>query len=500
MADIDQMAPGAPATHPLGSLKRLLLAHELALVLLVVVTGALGGFGAYFWSQTTRESVRLGTLTDAAHQVRSDLFRQIREVTRARLMEDPEALALYRDYSRRIDRHFNGLRRNTASRPEALAVQDMQRAYRVIQHDMNNIFTDPYVVSRVVRLKILDSGFERRMVGDFEAAFAAFARLTAEQHAALTRTMRRWTRLSPMLLPIPIAFAVGLVLLSRRALKRGFVQPMTAVIAGARLLSAGHLEHRLAVGGAFEMAELARTLNQMAADLAESRDAAVRHEKQAALGALVPVIAHNIRNPLQSIRAQAQLLTHAEAPADIKDVQETVIATVDGLGRWVTALVSYLHPLRPHRVPTSPSAIVQAALALLAPKLAEKGIRVAQTACPQEPKLPMDAELMEQALAGLLANAIEASPQDGCLILATELCGAECRLDIVDQGPGLPFDPQPTGLDPGPTTKRYGTGLGIPFAYKIAEAHGFRLEFSRVPEGGTRVSLYVPLAGAEVVA
>jgi hypothetical protein len=71
---------------------------------------------AYFWSQTTRESFRLGTLTDTSHQVRSDLFRQIREVTRARLMEDPAALELYRDYSRRIDQHFNGPRRHTASR------------------------------------------------------------------------------------------------------------------------------------------------------------------------------------------------------------------------------------------------------------------------------------------------------------------------------------------------------------------------------------------------
>ncbi|MGH8586188.1 MAG: sensor histidine kinase, partial [Gammaproteobacteria bacterium] len=55
------------------------------------------------------------------------------------------------------------------------------------------------------------------------------------------------------------------------------------------------------------------------------------------------------------------------------------------------------------------------------------------------------------------------------------------------------FEPEPSGLGPGPTTKRYGTGLGIPFAYKVAEAHGFGLEFSRVPEGGTRVSFHMPL-------
>ncbi|MGH9894509.1 MAG: hypothetical protein ACREA0_21510 [bacterium] len=59
MVTMDHM----PAQHPLGSLKRLLLAYELALLLLAVVTGVLGGLWTYFWSQTTRETFRLGTLT-----------------------------------------------------------------------------------------------------------------------------------------------------------------------------------------------------------------------------------------------------------------------------------------------------------------------------------------------------------------------------------------------------------------------------------------------------
>ena len=147
-----------------SSLKRLLLTHELAFLLLVAVTGVLGGLSAYFWHQTSAESVRINNLIGAAQQLRSDLFRQIKEVTRARLMEDPRAVTLYADYSQRIEGQFNELRKHAVSRPEDLAIQSMQHAYRVIQKDMNNIFSDPYAV-REVRIKILNARYEERVVG-----------------------------------------------------------------------------------------------------------------------------------------------------------------------------------------------------------------------------------------------------------------------------------------------------------------------------------------------
>ena len=68
---------------------------------------------------------------------------------------------------------------------------------------------------------------------------------------------------------------------------------------------------------------------------------------------------------------------------------------------------------------------------------------------------------------------------------------------IDDQGPGMPFDPQPDSLSPGPSTKRFGTGLGIPFAFKVCQAHGGRIAFQRAPDGGTRVRLFVPIIVTE---
>ncbi|HYG32131.1 MAG TPA: ATP-binding protein, partial [Methylophilaceae bacterium] len=66
------------------------------------------------------------------------------------------------------------------------------------------------------------------------------------------------------------------------------------------------------------------------------------------------------------------------------------------------------------------------------------------------------------------------------------------KLVIADRGPGMPFTPDPSSISPGPTTKRFGTGLVIPFAYKVCEALGGELEFSARQGGGTLISLLLP--------
>ncbi len=478
----------------LRSLKSLLLAHELAFLFLVIVAGALGGTWAYFWQRNAAEQVRLSQLTYSSLQIRSDLFRQIKEVTYARLTENTDALALYGDYSRQIDRHFNTLRQLAAERDEQTAVRSMQEAYRVLQADMNNIFSDPYLISRVVPIRILDLQYEQSLVGDFEVALRGFEQILRAKQASLDATLAKWTRYAPILLPLPILIAIALIVLARRWLRRGFVQPLDAVMSGARLISKGDLNHVIPRGGVQEMTDLEEAINQMAANLARSRDALVESEKSSALGALIPVVAHNIRNPLASIRASAQLLDHADQPEDTRDIKQAIIDTVDRLGRWVSALVSYLHPLKPQPVPRNLTVLLGAAIGLLQNRLDEKGIRVERVEWDGAATVMVDPDLMEQALYALLSNAVDASPEGGSITVSAGRRGGEFLVSIDDDGPGLPFEPQPTGLTPGPSTKRFGTGLGIPVAFKVCKAHGWKLRFERSENGGTRVTITAPLA------
>jgi signal transduction histidine kinase len=475
------------------SLKNLLVIHEIAFVLLVAVTGSLGGLSAYFWQQYSAESVRINNLLFSLEQIRGSLFRQIQEAIRARLLEEAGALELYGEYSRNINEQFNHLRQNSISPEEDMAIQNLQVAYREIQKDMNQIFTDPYMVSRTVRMKILDPRFAESMVGKFEGKYLAMKTLLNGEHEKLDRMLQRWTSYAPVIIPIPLILAIILVLYVRNILNREFIRPMSDVMDGAHIISRGNLEHKIPAYGVEEVSQLAQTMNTMASDLEASRSALVESEKQAALGALVPVVAHNIRNPLASIRATAQVLDDVENKEELQESKQAILETIDRLGRWVNALVSYLHPLKPNYRLVYASKMIDATLSLLKTKLEEKEMTVEKTGWDNDLRLNADPDLMEQALYALLANAVDASPQHSLITIKMKHKDTNLEIHIQDQGSGLPFDPKPNNLSPGPTTKRFGTGLGIPIAFKICQQHGWKLVFDMKKGEGTTAIITAPI-------
>ena len=481
------------------SLRSLLLIHEITFIFLVAVTGLLGGMTAYIWHQYSAESVRINNLIYATEEIRGELFRQIQEAIRARLLEDPKALELYGQYSRSIDEQFNHLRQNSSSQSEDLAIQDLQTSYREIQKDMNKIFTDPYMISRTVRMKILDPRFAQAMVDKFENEYLAMKSVLTGEHEALVRVLQRWTEYAPIIIPIPILLAILLVLYVRNILKKEFIQPMSSVMEGAQIISKGKLDYVIPANGVEEVSMLAGSINTMAKDLESSRDALVESEKQAALGALVPVVAHNIRNPLASIRATAQVLDNVDDKEDLRESREAILETIDRLGRWVNALVSYLHPLKPNYRLIHASEMINAALSLLRSKLDEKQIGIDKKGWDNDLRLNADPDLMEQAFYALLANAIDASPNGSTLSIQMVKLDSNLRIMLHDQGSGLPFDPKPNNLSPGPTTKRFGTGLGIPIAFKICQQHGWKLEFDSVEGKGTTAIITAPIRVIEEI-
>jgi signal transduction histidine kinase len=289
-----------------------------------------------------------------------------------------------------------------------------------------------------------------------------------------------------------IALAAALLLFARSVLQRAFLRPLSELLSAMRRFGKGDLDHRVSEHGAAEMVDLQRTVNRMADEVAQSRAQLVRTEKQAALGALVPVIAHNIRNPLASIRATAQLMQAPDRDPDTADGLRGILGAVDRLSSWLTALLSYLHPQKAHRHQARLADCADQALTLLEPRLAEKSMMLDRRNWSEGESVALDTHLMEQAIYGLLANAVEASPKNATLTVSTGSDGARCWLSIEDGGPGLPFEPNPSGAFPGPSTKTYGSGLGIPFAYKICELHDGRLDFRAADPTGTTATISVP--------
>jgi len=475
------------------SLSSLLLLHEFAFLLLVIIAGGIGGLSAYFWHQNSTESIRLNELQSATEQIRSALFRQIQAAIRVRVLEDSHSLDVYAEYSRRIDKQFNRLRRLSKTRPENEAIQNLQQSYREIQRDMNKIFTDPYTSDIRVRMKILDPRFAEDMVGSFEQRYERFRQGIEAKHLVLDQNLNRWTQKAPYIITLIIVMAILLIWYARNILNQGFLKPMLGITTGARLISGGRLEHEIPEHGVEEISELASAINRMASDLEKSRDALVQSEKQAALGALIPVVAHNIRNPLASIRATAQVLEDLEDKNELHECRQAILDTIDRLGRWVNALVSYLHPLKPDKRHVSITNLLSSPLSLLKPRLEEKQIAVKQVDWDDTVVVDVDPDLMEQALYALMANAVDASPRGTHLTISFHTDLDHVIISLLDEGGGLPFQPELDNLEPGPSTKRFGTGLGIPIAYKICQTHGWGLTFNIEEGKGTEVVITAPL-------
>ncbi|MDH3638476.1 MAG: HAMP domain-containing protein [Gammaproteobacteria bacterium] len=474
------------------SLTRLLLGHELIFLLLIVITAVLGGGWVYLWHQASQESVRINSLLYEAQQLRADLYRQVREIQTASSARDPTALDLYWRHIYNIDRSFYRLESYTRNVPERQAVRGMRHSYEMMQAEINQLLATPNAVAESTRQRVIEPAYESWLEGAFEKAFHDFKQLIGKREAELRSRLSLANRTAAWVLPLPLLLALVLLIYSHRNLREHFSRPMRELEQGAQQIRIGELQHRVTERGAAEVSQLAGTINQMANDLAVSRDTLVKHERNAALGSLVPVVAHNIRNPLASIRATAQTLDHGDDESELIESKRAIIATVDRLERWVSSLLSYLNPLEPHRRSGRLCTIVDGALSLLKTPCAAKEVTVEKSGWDDNERVSVDSDLLEQAIHGLLLNALEAVPKHSVMRLTIESNAHQVALVIEDRGPGIAFDPDPKGLMPGPTTKRSGTGLGIPFAYKVCEVHGGSLSFEPRDAGGTKTCIALP--------
>lgn len=482
-----------PKSRRPRSLRSVVVQHNAAFLTLIAVTSVLGIYASWFWQNSSRESIHLNTLLNDALEIRGDIFREIKEITTARLVNDPSALNRYWRHLYQIDQRFYHLETRVAGTAGAVAVKTMRHSYELMQSEMNKLFAAGQATGYQAMRQLTDEVYQQRILGDFENAFNLLRRHIRDLQQQLEDRLDYWTSLAPFIVALPVIIALALLFYSRRVFRFQFIQPMNDLASTALSISGGEAQHHLPVRGVQEVVSLTESINTMAEQLVASNKMLVEHERQAALGALVPVVAHNIRNPLASIRATAQVLKYADSEADRSEAQQAITATVDRLERWVSTLLSYLNPLQPVTKKIELTTISDQTVAALDNRLKEKQLHIERHNWDAGIRLSVDDVLLEQALYGLLTNAVEASSPGGVIGIGLETRDNKATLLIDDDGPGMPFEPKPTDLSPGPSTKRFGTGLGIPFAFKIVKAHAGQLKFESAPLGGTRVRLELPL-------
>ncbi|MDD2833054.1 MAG: HAMP domain-containing sensor histidine kinase [Methylotenera sp.] len=479
-------------------LKDLLLVHELAFILLIFLVATIGAIGIQLQEASSQESNRINLLVQEVQQTRGDLYRQMKELFDAYFLEDTEALNEYNNFTHSVESHFVELRKLATGAEEKKAIHDLYTGYQVFLSETTALFGQRATLSSENLKKILNTGLESGIFSHYETLLANTELLLNQKQLELEQKLQKNKSKSNFLLFTPLILAMLLLVFSRIFLKRSIVRPINDVLQATSEISAGNLTHKAPEEGVEELAALSKAINTMADKLMSSQESLIRSEKQAAQGLLVPMLAHNIRNPLASIRATAQVMDDPALDTETRESISGIINTVDRLERWTGALLAYLHPLRPQPTQTSIREIVAGALEPLKQKVSEKSIQLSQ---PDWPKFNQgktisdaiftDQHLLEQVLYNLVLNAIDASSHHGAIKIALEANKDDFLISIRDQGSGMPFTPDPSAIS-APTTKRFGTGLGIPFAFKVCDALGGSLQFSSETITGTQVAITLP--------
>lgn len=230
-------------------------------------------------------------------------------------------------------------------------------------------------------------------------------------------------------------------------------------------------------------------------ELLRQQEGLRRAERLALMGKLAAGLAHEIRNPLNSLLGAADIVRRALGP-DHRDAEFGLILDTElrRVNRILNEFMAFARPRKPDYLFQSFNEVVEAALTIVSKTLEGAGVKVEKRLARQLPEAPLDAELIKQALLNLFFNAKEAMPSGGTLAVETFRDGFDLVLRIADEGPGIPAGGLETVFDPFFTSKESGTGLGLSISRQIAEQHkgslralprekGACLEL-RIPEGG----------------
>ena len=197
-----------------------------------------------------------------------------------------------------------------------------------------------------------------------------------------------------------------------------------------------------------------------------------RKEKLAAMGTLAAGVAHEIRNPLSSIKGYATYFGQ-RFPENSEDrkAAEVMVQEVNRLNRVISDLIGLSRPSDIKPRPLCLENIIAHVLRLIEKDAEQRRVTLRFRTSRHVPKIWVDSERMRQALLNICLNALDAMPQGGQLTLALATGRQRVCLIVKDTGTGIQADAMPHIFDPYYTTKGHGTGLGLPMAHKIIEAH-----------------------------
>jgi two-component system sensor kinase FixL len=215
----------------------------------------------------------------------------------------------------------------------------------------------------------------------------------------------------------------------------------------------------------------------------------------AKIGEMAAVLAHEIRNPLAGIRGAMQVMATRHEPTSKEAmVTREIIARVDTLSELMQDLLLYARPPKPRPGPVDLERLILTIVDLLGRDPEVHGVQVKLKG--SAPPVRADAELLKIVFQNLLINGAHAMSGRGELRVRLGASGPLSTVAIADAGPGIPPDMRDKIFAPFFTTKVHGTGLGLPTAKRLVEAHGGSILVECPASGGTTVTVQLPVLRA----
>jgi PAS domain S-box-containing protein len=235
-----------------------------------------------------------------------------------------------------------------------------------------------------------------------------------------------------------------------------------------------------------------------------------RSDRLASLGTLSAGMAHEIKNPLVSIKTFAQLLPERYQDSDFRETFSNLIGhEIDRIDSLVNQLLRFARPAKPLLKPMHVHTVLEKSLQLVGHRLYQKEIKLTRSWGADVDTIRADADQLEQVFLNFFLNAMDAMKRGGEMVVSTEIRPAEewvaavtgtngdvheiLRITIRDNGEGIRSEDIPHVFDPFFTTKDYGTGLGLSVVHGIIQEHSGQIEVESELSKGTAFHILLPL-------
>jgi two-component system NtrC family sensor kinase len=286
--------------------------------------------------------------------------------------------------------------------------------------------------------------------------------------------------------------------------RRLVIRPVRALAEATRRVAAGDLSTRIPVEATHELGDLARSFNTMTERVADAQRQLAQADKLASVGRLAAGVAHEINNPMTGILTYAShLARRAQGDEETRADLEVIVREAKRCRSIVKELLDFARPTPPERRPTDVNEVVRRSVAVVMSQLELNRVALELDLAESLEPTPADPNQLQQVVINLLLNAADAIGTNGGSIRVFTRRTASPRtaveIAVEDNGCGIRAEDMPRLFEPFFTTKiRRGTGLGLAVTWGIVEAHGGAIDVRSEEGQGTRFTVRLPVAPAEV--